>query len=170
MSWLTSPTFIVPASVTALFLIGLLWQHVLPRLLATLMLVLSVTALACLGDAPTVTGSSEEQQAVSKNGGVPDPLDPGCADPKTCGEPRPQTLDGGVPSPLDPSCADPKTCGEPRPQGLDAGVPSPLDPGCADPKTCGEPRPQGLDAGVPSPLDPGCADPKTCGEPRPPGH
>lgn len=162
MSWLISPTSIILVTVATLLLLGLTsrWNRILTRLLAALILVLSVgvTVLACLGDTPRATDPLEEP--VFRNGEGPGPLDPGCADPKTCGEPRPQSLDAG-PSPQD--CSDPKTCGEPKSRIMD-GEPSSLDTGCADPETCGQPRRQPLDTG-PRPQD--CSDPKTCGEPRP---
>jgi hypothetical protein len=183
MSWLTSPAFIVPASIATFFLIGLTAQRrfVRTKLLAALMLASSVTALACLAlrtdttaaavPRPPLSGAQTSGSTESTDAGVPDPLNPGCSDPKTCGEPRPPgqpqphplgSSDAGVPGPLNPGCSDPKTCGEPRPPGQpqprplsssDAGVPDPLDPGCSDPKTCGEPRPPlrptGLDGGAP---------------------
>ncbi len=157
MPWLTSPAFVISAAVATVFLIGLIAQrrYLRTRWLAALMLMLSVTTLACLALKTDATpalaptpNSSGAHPAGSSDAGVPDPTVPGCTDPKTCGEPRPPGQpwfnDASVPDPLDPGCTDPKTCGEPKPhvqpQSSDAGIPEPLDPGCTDPKTCGEPR------------------------------
>jgi hypothetical protein len=142
MSRSTNPTFI-PVTYSR------------PRPFVALLLVASTLALASCGD-------PRPSSLNSTDAGVPDPINPGCSDPKTCGEPKlqgqPDSTDAGVPSPLDPGCSDPKTCGEPRSSRQSQHRP----------KFPGPPQPRSLDstdAGVPSPLDPGCSDPKTCGEP-----
>ena len=152
MSWLTSPSFSIPVAAATILLILFSTQQKYKRVrpLIILILVLCAITLACLApktDATPVpkTDSSGLQPSGSMDAGTP--------------EPQPLGPDAGVPGPLDPGCSDPKTCGEPRiPRQVhpldsrDAGAPDPLDPGCSDPKTCGEPRPPfrptGSDGGV----------------------
>jgi hypothetical protein len=78
------------------------------KILGGLALVLMVTAMTILafcnetriGATPTPQGpSGVEKQSAGTDGGVPDLNDPGCTDPKTCGEPRlptPPRLDAGL--------------------------------------------------------------------------
>lgn len=53
----------------------------------------SPMALPTSPENPRVPG--ESYPAASPDAGVP-PLEPGCSDPKTCGDPRPNLLDGGL--------------------------------------------------------------------------
>jgi hypothetical protein len=131
MSWLSN--FPSNISVTSKYsLLGSLARLVI--VMAALVLTSCVDSRARPLDDTTarILNSLEPGCTDPKTCGEPS-LEPGCTDPKTCGEPN-----------LEPGCTDPKTCGEPN-----------LEPGCTDPKTCGEPS-----------LEPGCTDPKTCGEPR----
>src|SRR4029077_6385583 len=109
------PWFIIPILlVTALLIISTMrraYKHKRTPQVVALGLVLGIGVLASLTlktDAtplPNLTpGSSGAHPEASSDAGIPGPIDPGCSDPKTCGEPRPPIGPGDA-GPIDPGCS-----------------------------------------------------------------